>query len=210
MLTFNRVSIFFFEYLLHYHIKIRSIRRKINDMMISKFIKESGVDLSDKIISFNRHAPEEYSPIKEPFSIDHISEPIHIPWFYKNGQKMGNSNIVWDSSIIDIITKDKKYKELIDSRTYMIQKYPGDLARDLEFIDDVILTDMTKTIAVIINVSYDGIDIQLNQRGREIIPEDIYDILLAWPKMLRVNDKIGYIGNIYLVYKEENGIYYYV
>lgn len=91
----------------------------------------------------------------------------------------------------------------------MIQKYPGDLG-DLGFIDDVILADITKTIAVIINVSYDGIDIQLNQRGREIIPEDTYDILLAWPKMLRVNDKIGYIGNIYLVYKEENGIYYYV
>lgn len=178
-------------------------------MMISKFIKESGVDLSDKIISFDRRAPEEYIPIKEPFSINHISKPIHIPWFYKNGQKMENSNIVWDSSIIDIITKDKKYKELIDSRTYMIQKYPGDLG-DLGFIDDVILADMTKTIAVIINVSYDGIDIQLNQRGREIIPEDTYDILLAWPKMLRVNDKIGYIGNIYLVYKEENGIYYYV
>lgn len=176
-------------------------------MMISKFIKEFGVDLSDKIISFDRRAPEEYSPIKEPFSINHISKPIHIPWFYKNGQKMGNSNIVWDSSIIDIITKDKKYKELIDSRTYMIQEYPGDLG-DLGFIDDVILADMTKTIAVIINVSYDGIDIQLNPRGREIIPEDIYDILLAQPMIVR-GDNI-YIGNIYLAYKVEEGVYDYV
>lgn len=162
--------------------------------------------LSDKIISFDRRAPEEYSPIKEPFSIDHISEPIHVPWFYKNGQNLGNSNIIWDNSIVDIITKNKKYKELIDSRTYMIQQYPGDLG----FIADTLAVDMTKTIAVIINMSYDGIDIQLNQRGREIIPEDTYDILLAWPKMLRVNNKIGYIGNIYLVYKEENGVYRYV
>lgn len=175
-------------------------------MMISKFIKESGVDLSDKIISFNRHAPEEYSPIKEPFSIDHISEPIHVPWFYKNGQKIGNSNIIWDNSIVDIITKNKKYKELIDSRTYMVQQYPGDFGPMSLF--DYVIVDMTKVIAVIINVSYDGIDIQLNPRGREIIPEDIYDILLARPMVVR-GDNI-YIGNIYLAYKVEEGVYGYV
>lgn len=66
------------------------------------------MDLSDKIISFDRHSPEEYSPIGKPFSIDHLSEPIHIPWFYKNGQKMGNSNIVWDSSIILLKIKNIK------------------------------------------------------------------------------------------------------
>lgn len=175
-------------------------------MMISNFIKDSRIHLSDKIISFDRRAPEEYSPIKEPFSIDHISEPIHVPWFYKNGQNLGNSNIIWDNSIVDIITKNKKYKELIDSRTYMVQQYSGDFGPMSLF--DYVIVDMTKVIAVIINVSYDGIDIQLNPRGREIIPEDIYDILLAQPMIVR-GDNI-YIGNIYLAYKVEEGVYDYV
>lgn len=178
----------------------------MNRMIISKFIKEHKMHLSNKIMSFDIYVPEGYSPIEEPFSIDHLSEPIHIPWFYKNGQKLGNSNILWGNSVVDIITKDKKYKELIDSRAYMIQQYPGGLG----FIADALIIDMTKTIAVIINVSYDGIDIQLNQRGREIISGCMHDVLLAWPKMLRVNDKIGYVGNIYLVYKEENGACIYI
>lgn len=175
-------------------------------MMISKFIKDSRMHLSDKIISFDRRAPEEYSPIEEPLSIDHISEPIHVPWFYKNGQKIGNSNIIWDNSIVDIITKNKKYKELIDSRTYMVQQYSGDFGPMSLF--DYVIVDMTKVIAIIINVSYDGIDIQLNPRGREIIPEDIYDILLARPMVVRGDNT--YIGNIYLVYKVEEGVYDYV
>ena len=175
-------------------------------MMISNFIKDSRMHLSDKIISFDRRAPEEYSPIKEPFSIDHISEPIHVPWFYKNGQNLGNSNIIWDNSIVDIITKNKKYKELIDSRTYMVQQYSGDFGPMSLF--DYVIVDMTKVIAIIINVSYDGIDIQLNPRGREIIPEDIYDILLARPMVVRGDNT--YIGNIYLAYKVEEGVYDYV
>ena len=175
-------------------------------MMISNFIKDPRMHLSDKIISFDRRAPEEYSPIKEPFSIDHISEPIHVPWFYKNGQNLGNSNIIWDNSIVDIITKNKKYKELIDSRTYMVQQYSGDFGPMSLF--DYVIVDMTKVIAVIINVSYDGIDIQLNPRGREIIPEDICDILLA--RLMVVRGDNTYIGNIYLAYKVEEGVYDYI
>lgn len=175
-------------------------------MMISNFIKDPRMHLSDKIIGFDRWTSEEYSPIEEPFSINHISKPIHVPWFYKNGQKMGNSNIVWDNSIVDSIIKNKKYKELIDSRTYTIQQYPGDLGPMSLF--DYVIVDMTKVIAVIINVSYDGIDIQLNPRGREIIPEDIYDILLARPMVVRGDNT--YIGNIYLAYKVEEGVYDYV
>ena len=178
-----------------------------NQEIISKFIKESGVDLSNKIINFERPSINEYRAIEEPFSIKHISDPIHVPWLYKNGQKIGFSdvNIRWDDSIVDMIIKSEKYKELIETKTYMIQQYPGDF---VGFIGHV-TTDTIK-IALILNVAYDGVTLQLNPRGNNIITDSMRDNLFAYPSMLRVNDKVGYIGNIYLIYKTEDGEYKYV
>lgn len=119
---------------------------------------------------------------------------LNIPWKYKEGDKIGYTDIIWNNSIIDKELETDRCKYLLDHGSYWIQFYPGD-----DSIMRHVVTDMDKVIAKILGINYDGIKIELNSRGYRSIPKDIYNKLVASPKMLHDGNKVIFIGNIYCI-----------
>ena len=130
---------------------------------------------------------------------------LHIPWKYKEGDKIGDINFVWSNSIIDNELSTDRCKSLLKCGSYWIQCYPGD-----DSIVNHTMVDMNEAIAKILHINHNGIIIELTPKGYSLITKSMYSTMVAIPKMLHDGNKIMFIGNIYLVYKTEDGEYKYV
>lgn len=130
---------------------------------------------------------------------------LDIPWKYREGDKIGNTNLLWTNSIIDREIEDDRYQYMIKNKNYFIQYYPNS--------DSVIFhtsVNIAKVIARVLDITHEGIKIKLNSLGYRMIPKDIYDKLVASPKIMHNGKGIIVMLNIYLAYKTEEGEYRYV
>lgn len=121
---------------------------------------------------------------------------LFIPWYGKN-KKIRGTDIIFNNDIIDTEINSNRYEYLIKNNHYYIQSRPsGGLFAHITIYPE-------RVIANVFNISHDGIYIELNEKGIDLIKKANISAtdLFAVPTLLH-NGKQVVFGNIYLVYNK--------